>query len=233
MSLYLPFTKTADSTEMLAAPGAVFTAEGQALVRAASAPAAGVLPGTGVAANDIFVGFAFAGTSALPFPESYTNKVEQFLVPVTGVVTLSLTPVAGQVFLHDDTAGTANSAPTVSGKQVTGLTAGNQVTITYKYATTVVQARALFGDVQPGGYVGAYVGQIGVITRGSIWTSEFDSSANWAAAGVDASHQIVVGANGQLKLGTVGTNGVGIPGAYVIGTPGQDVPFLGIRFSAA
>jgi hypothetical protein len=233
MSLYLPFTKADDSTEMLTAPGAVFTAEGQALVRAASAPAAGVLPGTGVAANDIFAGFALAGTSALPFPESYTNKVEQFLVPVTGVVTLSLTPVAGQVFLHDDTAGTANTAPTVSGKQVTGLTAGNQVTITYKYAVSVVQARALFGDVQPGGYVGAYVGQIGVVTRGSIWTSEFDSSANWAIAGSDASHQIVVGANGQLKLGTVGTNGVAVPGAYVIGVPGQDVPFLGIRFSAA
>lgn len=233
MSFYLPFTKIADSTEMLTAPGAVFTAEGQALVRAAAAAAAGVLPSTGVAANDIFVGFAFAGTSALPFPESYTNKVEQFLVPTGGVITLSLTPVAGQVFVIDNTTGNPVVTPTVVGNQVTGLTAGDEVTVTYKYAMSVVQERALFGDVQPGGYVGAYVGQIGVITRGVIWTSEFDASANWSAAGATTATQIVLGANGQLKLGTVGTNGAGIPGAYVVGVPGQDQPYLGIAFSAA
>jgi hypothetical protein len=230
MSLYLPFSKFADSYEAATAPGAVFTAEGQALVRTAGASAAGVLPSTG-ANTDIFVGFSIAGTSALPFPESYYNKVEQFVANSSGAVSLSLTPVAGQVFIFDNTANAPATGTTVTGSTITGLTAGNTVTVTYKYALTVVQSRVLFGDIQPGGYVGAYVGQIGVASRGSIWTSEFDASKNWAAAGASASTQIVLGANGQLTLGTVGTNGIAFPG-NVIAVPGQDQPFLGLHFSA-
>lgn len=234
MSFYLPFTKVEQSTEMLTAPGATFYAEGQAVVRTAGATSAGVLPSTGTA-NDVFCGFSFAGTSALPFPEAFYNKVEQFLVPVTGAVTLSLTPVAGQVFVIDNTTNTPVTNPTVSGNQVTGLTAGDEVTVTYKYTLSVIQERALFGDVQPGGYVGAYIGQIGVITRGTIWTSEFDASKNWAAAGTPTA-QILLAANGQVTMGTPGTGGaapLAIPNAYVSGVPGQDQPFLGITFSAA
>lgn len=234
MSFYLPFTKIADSTEMITAPGAIFTAEGQALVRSAGAVAAGVLPSAGSVSNplDIFVGFAFAGTSALPFPESFTNKVEQFLVPVTGIVTLSLAPVAGQFLVYDNTTGSVDTTVTLAGSQISGLTAGDEVTVTYKYPMTVVQERALFGDVQPGGYVGAYVGQIGVITRGVIWTSEFDASKDWSKAGSTAALQIILGANGQLTLGTLPATAQPFPG-YVIGVPGQDQPYLGINFSAA
>lgn len=226
MSFYLPFTRAEQSTEMFTAPGATFSAEGQAVVRAQGATAAGVLPSTGTA-TDVFCGFAFAGTSALPFEEPYYNKVEQFLVPTTGAVTLSVTPIAGQVSTYDVTTKTFNGAPTVAGNQVTGLTAGDTVIVTYKYAFTVVTERALFGDVQPGGYVGAYVGQIGVITRGTIYTSEFDDSENW-----QATTGIYLNANGQITGSTKkGTNAVQING-YVVAVPGQDIPFLGITFSA-
>lgn len=231
MAFYLPFTKTADSTEMFTAPGATILAEGQVLVRTNGNAAAGVLPSTGgTNSTDIFQGFAFAGTSALPFAEAYTNKVETFTVPSTGAVTLSLTPVSGQVWVYDNTTG-APGGGTVTGNQVTDLTVGDDVTITYKYAMTVLQVRALYGDIQPGGYNGAYVGQIGVITRGTIFTSEFDASKNWAAAGTSSSTAIVLGANGQLTLGTVGTTGNAFPG-NVIAIPGQDIPFLGVSFSA-
>jgi hypothetical protein len=233
MSFYLPFTKVEQSTEMLVAPGATFYAEGQAVVRTAGATAAGVMPSTGTA-TDVFCGFAFAGTSALPFPEQYYNKVESFVVPSTGIVTLSLTPISGQVFVFDTTTNTPVASPAVSGQNVSGLTAGDSVNVTYKYALTTIQSRALFGDIQPGGYVGAYVGQIGVITRGTIWTSEFDASKNWAAAG-STGNQIVLAANGQLTLGTPGASGAApllVPAAYVEGVPGQDQPFLGITFSA-
>jgi hypothetical protein len=233
MSFYLPFTKAEQSTEMFTAPGAgdQFSAEGQAVVRKAGASEQGVMPSTGQA-SDIFCGFSFAGTSALPFPEPFYTKVEQFLVPATGAVTLSMTPIAGQVFVFDNTTGLpASPTPTVTGNQVSGLTAGDTVTITYKYPLTVVQRRALFGDIQPGGYVGAYVGQIGVITRGTIWTDQYDASADWTKAGTTAALQIVAGPAGQLMLGTPGTNGVAVNG-YVVGLPGQDIPFLGITFSA-
>jgi hypothetical protein len=233
MSFYLPFTRAEQSTEMIVAPGAQFYAEGQVVVTTQGATSAGVLPATGTN-TDIFLGFAFAGTSAAPFNEAYYNKVEQFTVPTTGIVTLSLTPVSGQVFVLDNTTG-ATPTPTVTGANVSGLTSGDEVTITYKYALTVIQARALFGDIQPGGYVGNYVNQIGVITRGTVWTSEFDASKNWAAAGGSSSTQIVMAANGQLTLGTPGASGaapLAVPNAIVIGVPGQDVPFLGITFNA-
>jgi hypothetical protein len=234
MSFYFPFGKTADSTEMLVAPGATILAEGQALVRTNGNTSAGVLPSTG-GATDVFVGFAVAGTSAAPFAEPYYNKVEQFLVPSTGTVTLSLTPVAGQVFVFDNTTNGPGTGYTVTGANITGLTAGDEITVTYKYPLSVIQARALFGDVQPGGYSGAYVGQIGVYTRGTIYTSEFDSSKNWAGAGSAAAQTLCLAANGQVTLGTPGTApaGVAIPNAYVSAVPSQDQPFLGITFSAA
>src|SRR5271167_4726805 len=102
MAIYFPSTRISDMEDVLTAPGAVILAESQALVVAAGATAAGVMPSTGTT-TDIFVGFAIAGTSALPFPEAYTNKVETFVVPTGGMITLSETPVAGQVFVFDTT----------------------------------------------------------------------------------------------------------------------------------
>jgi len=221
--LYLPLSKNSDSTEMNVAPGAVILAEGQALVRTNGDQSAGVMPSTGTA-TDVFQGFSFAGTSAAPFPEMYYNKVEIFIVPATGAVQLSLLPIAGQVAVFDNTANAPVPNPTVAGQQVTGLTAGNQVTVTYKYVMNIIQQRALMGDVQPGGYSGAYIGQIGVITRGPVYTSEFDASVNWATV-----TEIKLAANGQLtdQSGT----GISISGS-VIAVPGQEIPFLGIMFSA-
>lgn len=225
-----PLTRVVNSTEMAVAPGAVILAEGQALVRSLGATSAGVLPSTGTA-TDFFQGFAFAGTSAYPFPEQYTNKIETFLVPSTGIVVLSETPIAGQVFVLDTTTNTG-STPTPVGKTISGLTAGDTVVVTYKYSMTVVQAMALFGNVQPGGYAGAYVGQIGVITRGFVMTSEFDSSKNWAVAGAGAGNDIIFGAAGQLTMGTyaAGTN-VKFPGT-VVRLPDTLYPYLGVDFSA-
>lgn len=217
-----PLTRVVNSAEMNTAPGAVILSEGQALVRTNGATSAGVLPATGTS-NDVFMGFAFAGTSAYPFPESYTNKVETFVVPTGGSVTLSQTPISGQVFAFDTTSNTAPTI-TVTGKTVSGLTAGDTVVVTYKYAMTVVQAQALFGNVQPGGYSGAYVGQIGVITRGVVYTSEFDASKNWAAATA-----IKLAANGQLT--DQSGSGVAIQGV-VIAAPSESYPYLGIDFSA-
>lgn len=234
MSMYLPFSKFEQSTEMLQAPGASFHSEGQVAVRIGGNTSAGVQPSAAIA-NEIFCGFVIAGTSALPFAEPTYTKVETFLVPATGVVTLSVTPASsGDVGVYDLTTNLPIASPTVTGAQVSGLTAGDQVQITYKYDLTVVQRRALFGDIQPGGYVGDTIGQIGVVTRGTVYTSEFDHSANWAAASSSAATTIVVKADGQIGLGTPGTApaGVAIPNAYIVSLPSQDIPFLGITFSA-
>lgn len=236
MSMYLPFGKFEQSIEMLQAPGASFTAEGQAVVRQAGASQLGVLPSTGQA-SDIFCGFAIAGTSALPFPEPSYSKVENFLVPATGAVTLSVTPTSSaDVGVYDLTTSTAVTTFTVTGNRVSGLTAGDQVAVTYKYELSAVQRRALFGDVQPGGYVGDTVGQIGVVTRGTVYTSEFDHHADWTKFDTPTTGTnkfvMIAGANGQITLVDSATaTGAVIPG-YIVSLPSQDIPFLGISFSA-
>jgi len=221
--LYLPFSKIVDSSEALTAPGASITAEGQALIRATGAQYSGVTVSAG-AAGEVFAGFSIMGTSAAPLQALYATKVETFVVPGSGIVALSQTPVAGQVFVFDTTTNTAVATPTVSGSNVSGLTAGDTVSITYKYALSVVQARALQGDVQPGGYVGTYVGQVGLVKRGVIYTDQFDSSVNWMAA-----TSVKLAANGQLT--DQSGSGVVIPAA-IIAVPGVEVPFLGLEFSA-
>lgn len=230
-----PLTRVVNSTEMVVAPAAVILAEGQALVRSAGATSVGVLPSTGTA-TDIFQGFAFAGTSAYPFPEQYTNKVEPLLVPATGSVVLSMTPLPGQYAVTNAETGAPVTGTTLTGNVVSGLTPGDTVNVAYKYAMTIVQATALYGNVQPGGYSGAYVNQIGVITRGFILTSEFDLGANWAAAG-STGNEVLLGASGQLTLASspnatgIASTAVKFPGT-VVQLPNQLYPFLGVEFSA-
>jgi hypothetical protein len=227
--IYFPLSKLRDSSEAVVASGVTITAEGQALVRASGANASGVTLSTGSGTSEVFAGFAVAGLSAAPLSIPYVSAVETYTVPVGGTVTLQQTNVAGQISVFDNTTG---AAVTINGttitnvnNTVTGLTAGDSVTITYKYAPSVVQARALVGDVQPGGYAGLTVSQVGVVKRGVIYTTEFDASKNWAAA-----TGIKLAANGQItdQSGT----GTAIQG-YVVAVPTATVPFLGIEFSAA
>lgn len=223
--IYFPLTKIVDSSEAVVAPGANITAEGQALIRVTAAPAQGVTPSLG-ASGELFAGFSLLGVSAAPLPALYATKVESFKVPGSGIVALAKTPVAGQLAVFDSTAGAAVATPTVVGNTVTSLTSGNTVTVTYKYALSVIEARALQGDVQPGGYAGGAVGQVGIAKRGVIFTDQYDASVNWAAATA-----IKLAANGQIT--DQAGSGVALTGAYVVSTPSQEVPYLGIEFSAA
>ena len=225
--LYLPLTKIVDSSETNVAAGASITAEGQALVRAAGATSTGVTPSQG-SAGELFVGFSFAGVSAAPYPASTATKVEQFTVPSSGIVSLAFAPISGQAFIYDTTTSAAvpiTGGVTVVGSTVSGLASGDSVNITYKYNLTVTQARALQGDVQPGGYVGAYVGQVGLIKRGTVYTDQFDASANWLSPST-----INTGAGGIL---VIGGSAPALASAYIVAIPTQEVPFLGLEFSAA
>jgi hypothetical protein len=229
MSLYLPLTKIVDSAETVVAPGAVIASEGAALIRATGAQSSGVTL-SGGAAGENFVGFSIAGTSAAPFSPAYASKVEEFLVPVSGQISVAFTPVSGQISILNTATNAAipidGTTVTLTGKTIAGLTAGLSVRVTYQYALNVIQSRALQGDVQPGGYAGSYVSQIGLIKRGTIFTDNFDASKNWTAATA-----IKIAANGQLQDQT--GSGVTLVGAYVVAVPNVEIPFLGIEFSAA
>ncbi len=222
--IYGPFSKYVDSADVAVAPGAIIDAEGMALVRLNGAQSQGVLPSTGTA-NDLFAGFSIAGTSAAPFAEGYAVKVESHLqVDAGGSVTLQFAPVPNSTFVLDEDTGLPVASPVITGKVVSGLTVGDYVTVTYKYALSVIQARALYGDTQPGGYSGAYIGQVGLIKRGQIYTTEFDSSKNWAAATA-----VKLAAGGQLT--DQSGSGLAIT-AQIIALPGVEVPYLGLEFSA-
>lgn len=222
MALNQAKTRIVDSTSAIVAPGALIQASGAALVRLDGAQAAGVQLSTGVA-GETFVGFSFALSSGTPFLETVTNKVEVYIVPGSGTITLSRTPVGGQISVWDETAGAAVTDPSVTGAQVTGLEPQHRVEVTYKYVETVFEARTRLGDAAPGGYSGDTYGQIGVITKGRIYTTEFDASVDWRAATA-----IKMNPNGQIT----DQNGTGnaIPGT-IIDVPGVDYPELGIEFA--
>ena len=211
-----------DSTSAIVAPGALIQASGAALVRLDGAQAAGVQLSTGVA-GEKFVGFSFALSSGTPFLETVTNKVEVYVVPGSGIVTLSRTPIGGQVSVWDDTDGAAVASPTVTGAQISGLDPQHRVVVTYKYVETVFEARTRLGDAAPGGYSGDTYGQIGVVTKGRVYTTEFDASVNWRAATA-----LKMAPNGQIT----DQNGTGneITG-WVIDVPNEDYPELGIEFA--
>jgi len=223
MAISLPLTKIVDSTEMVVAPGAIIQAEGQALVRLSGNQAAGVQASTGDS-GEVFVGFSFAGTSAAPFPETLTNKVETYVASAGGTIKLSRTPISGQVSVFNVTTGTPVASPTVAGDTISDLTAAQTYMVTYKFAETVFESVARQGDVQPGGYSGSIYGQMGVITRGLVFTSEFDASVNWRAATA-----VKLAANGQLTDQTGAGNDIR---AQIEAIPSEDYPFLGLRFSA-
>lgn len=221
--IYHPLSYHIRSTEYPLAAGAVLSADGQALVASNVNGQFGVGPSMG-AAGEVFAGFVLAQTSAAPFLEQNAVKVEELIVPGSGIVSLAFAPLASSTSVIDKTTGAAVANPTVVGKTITGLTAGDHVTVTYTYALSVLQAIGLMGNAIPSGYAGSLLGSTGVSQGGRIYTSEFDSSKNWAAATA-----VKLGANGMLTDQT--GSGVAI-NAIVVAIPNQDIPFLGIEFNA-
>ena len=218
-------TRITDSSEAILAPGAVVSMEGQAMV---AVPGKGISPSAGTS-GEIFAGFATRQLCGAPLLEPYANAVEHFVVGSSANVILQFAPLsADAVCVFDITNNKVLTGATVSGKTVsaTGLTAGIEVKVTYKYALTNIQARALMGDAQPGGPAGLIVAQCGLAKRGLIFTSCFDASVNWSAATA-----IKLDAGGIVTDQT--GSGTALPGAYVVQAPTAEVPFLGIEFSAA
>jgi len=240
--IYFPLSKFIDSSEAVVTSGFSLVTEGAALVRSSTSTAQGVTLSTGSGTSELFAGFAVAGLSAAPTVPTYGVAVETYTATATSLNT-ALPGVSGQlVILNNGPVANPLAVPaalTIDGTLIsatfnatnvtiagtTGLTVGNSYTIVYKYLLSISQARAIQGDVQPGGYAGTAVNQIGVVKRGTIYTSEFDASKNWNVATA-----IKLNAAGQITDQT-GT-GTTLVGAYVIAVPTSTVPYLGIEFSA-
>ncbi len=221
--LYFPNTRGAVSGEVSVAPGAVVSAEGQALVSEVLNGIAGAKPSTG-AAGEVFIGVAVSQQMSL----LSVAKVDEAIQPASNTVTLSRTPSAGTLAIYDTDANAAiavGGAITLVGKVVTlaAASVGHKLKFTYKFVPTVTEARQLQGDVYPGGPAGAVVNQVGYINAGPVYTDQFDTTANWNAA----NPVVTLGANGQFTIGGPGTK----VNCSIQAIPSVTNPFLGLLLS--
>lgn len=222
--LYFPSTRQYISIELPVAPGSAVTAEGQALIADTTTGVFGVKPSAG-ASTDNFVGVSVSQQMTLNF----VAKVEESVLGTGHTFTLARTPASGTLSVYDLTTGVVVAAGgggwTLAGKVVTVDAAfeGRLLAYTYRYAPTATEARAIQGDVYPGGPAGAAVDQVGVIKNGIIYTTEFDAAVNWRAT----NPTIRVAANG---LFTIGGSGAIVPCALV-SVPSVAQPFLGLMLN--
>lgn len=225
--IYSPLSFSTRSTEMNQGEAPTVTADGQALVTTVVNGRQVVTPSTGVA-GEKFVGFSQAQTSAAPFIPSTAVKVEEVEVDVAGIIVISRDAISGTASAVEVTTGAVVALTAVVGNprefNAGPANAGKVLRVTFRYTLTVTDARALLGDVQPGGFVGSSYQIIGVSQAGVIYTDHFDTTKDWSSATT-----INLGANGVL---TVGGAGAAIP-AVVKAVPGADYPFLGLQFNSA
>ena len=187
--LYFPQTSIEISKERAVALGHQITAEGAALVGDLTGGIYGVKLSTGNAGEKL------AGVSlnqvtslvAVPKIEVLTvgagNSMLLGAEPIPG--TLRVVRADGQVYTEAGTPGaTAYDVDNANPRKLNFVVGdlGKGYTVTYRYAPTLVQAMAIQGNTLPGGPAGQYLGQVGVITRGDVYTSEWDTTADWSTA---------------------------------------------------
>lgn len=224
--IYSPLSSILRSKEFALALNAQPSADGQAMVSVLVAGVAGVQPSDGVA-DEKFAGFTNTQTSAASFLQTTAVVVEDVVLPSSKAVTLGRAPIAGTAIARDKDTGVVVAIASVVGKVATisAGTAGQNLSITYRYNLTVVEARSRNGDVTPGGYAGLTTGSVSLVQAGTVYTDQFDTSADFAEVGA----KIVLADNGLITTDTVNANGTPISGA-IVGLPSVDYPYLGIDF---
>lgn len=196
------------------------------------------------AAGEVFAGIAwgyFTSPTTAPMTETgkvdssaYTFVMSQLPTAATAVRVYKgvVDPITGTVTAGSPiTVSAATTAPASGTVNIAGNTltfnadmAGQPVLITYRYALTAQQAASYVGDGITQTLGADVSGTIGVIERGRIFTSNFDTSVDWTAA----SPKITLAAGGFITIGGTGTaiNG------RIYALPTAESPFLGIQFDS-
>lgn len=104
--------------------------------------------------------------------------------------------------------------------------AGSQLFVTQRWQPTAYYLRMMFGDMYlPTGAVD--MNRIGVIQRGTIYTSAYDTSANWGAAqDFSTANVLRAGVNGRLTLNSAGAI---CRDCTVVSVPTASDPWLGVQ----
>lgn len=226
-------TRVLRSQERDIAPGVNITAEGTPLVAVYSGGEfVGVKPCAG-AAGEKFLGFSQSQQLA---PLTLALASEFTVAAAAG--SLPKTAISGTIRLVDVTTGvtlTAGSAANANEYEVDGNLRdivfnagqnGHVIRAFQRYSPTLLEARSAQGDILPGGAASLQYGRIGAIEAGDVYTSEFDTTVDWAATA-----SVKLAPNGLLT-GAAGS-GVAIASAVVISVPTPAYPFLGLRIGVA
>lgn len=230
--LYFPQTHIENSVERVVAAGSLITAEGAALVRVNVAGAIGVRLSTGTA-GEILTGVSINSVTNL----TQAPRIETSVLGSTNAVFVGAAPIAGTSrVVADTTVLTLAAAPSATNYAVDPTNPQRllfdpsfqtkRITVVYQYAPTLAQAMALQGNVLPGGPAGQYLGQVGVITRGDVYTDQWDTSADWNAA-----PGVVLAANG--KFGPAPNAAAAIRGVEILELPTASRSYLGLTINAA
>lgn len=225
--LKLDSTRIGASFHRDVATGVTIDQEGTLLVYDREGDKSVVKPATGG------VGEVVAGV-ALSRNNSLTRMTDVYVdtVPASGdlEITLPNEPLAGQLRVVGSATGeidAGNPATTTGQYSISGSTltfhadqAEEEMTVTYAFTPSVIQARQLTGDAPVGGLPSTSLGVIGVIDRGDVTTDQFDVTADWSSG-----LPVYTAANG-LFTSTAGTTQVF--GAVVLRAPSAGNPFVTI-----
>ncbi len=223
-------TKIVVSQEIAIATGYTVDQEGMALVQMFENSIEKCIPATG-GAGEVFLGFSYHETRT-PLVKS---KVETVVCPVSGpyTVTLSFAPLAGQLFIinEDGTVQAAGAPANVNEYSILNNVvtfhsgqAGKAETFTYRYSPTVKDL--MFNDkVSTTTWASPQaISSTGVIQSGTVYTDLFDAGINWNAATA-----VKLDAGGLVTDQTGGGTTIN---AVIVNFPNEELPFLGLRFSA-
>lgn len=213
-------TRVVESNVFKVQDGYTITAEGIPLVADYTGGQFGVREGTGNAAEK-FLGVSISQQmTMLSVPRIQTIVVPAGATPI--VINLDREPLAGSLFIFDETAAAAIvvGAPanpgeySIAGKAISLNTGAGTHTIRvqYRFSPTTIEARTIQGDIPPGGAADLTLGSMGVIVKGVVATTMFDTTADWAGA---ANPVLTIGANGLFTLG----GNTPVPGAVILNVP--------------
>lgn len=230
--LYFPQTSIEISRERPVAGGSLITAEGAALVGVMVGGVFGVKQSTGGAVEKL-TGISLNTVTSL----TQVPKIEDAVLGATNSIILAAEPLAGTVrVFRKDTGAALTVAGAVGATNYTvdplnarrfifdASLVGVKFGIIYSYAPTLVQAMALQGNTLPGGPAGQYLGQVGVITRGDVYTDQWNTAANWSTA-----VGVTLGANGKFE--PTADASAAISGVQIIELPSASRSTLGLSIN--
>lgn len=230
--LYFPQTSIEISRERPVAGGSLITAEGAALVGVMVGGVYGVKQATGVAGEKLS-GISLNTVTGL----TQVPKIEAAVLGATNGIVLAAEPIVGTVRVFRKDSGAALTAAATADATHYSVDPANPrrfvfdatlvgvgFGIVYSYAPTLVQAMALQGNVLPGGPAGQYLGQVGVITRGDVYTDQWNTALDWSTA-----VGVVLGANGKFEPTTDAA--VAAQGVQIIELPSASRSTLGLAIN--